>query len=235
MFGAIEMAGPFLLLGHAEQTLPSGITGLLVATVPLFGAVIALLRGDRSVLSPLRLASGSSLGFGGVAIDRRRSRPASAAAARSVAIGEVLLVALLYAIAPFIIARKLRDVPSLGSMTLSLIAVGLFYLPIALLTQHQVPTLPQHRRAPGTRGAVHRASLSSASSRSSARSAPCGRRCSPTSTRSSRSVSGDPDPRRADHAEPPRRSADRADRMLAGRDGRTAPPAADRLPAEIVR
>lgn len=31
-FGLIEMAGPFLLLGHAEQSLPSGLTGLLVAT-----------------------------------------------------------------------------------------------------------------------------------------------------------------------------------------------------------
>jgi len=31
-------------------------------------------------------------------------------------------------------------VPSLGTVTLSLFAVGLFYLPIALLTQHEVPT-----------------------------------------------------------------------------------------------
>ena len=46
-FGAIEMAGPFLLLGHAEQTLPSGLTGLLVATVPLFAALIAFTGGDR--------------------------------------------------------------------------------------------------------------------------------------------------------------------------------------------
>jgi drug/metabolite transporter (DMT)-like permease len=49
-FGAIEMAGPFLLLGHAEQSLPSGTTGLLVATVPLVAAIIAVLRGDRTVL-----------------------------------------------------------------------------------------------------------------------------------------------------------------------------------------
>nr|BFF12426.1 hypothetical protein GCM10025699_37290 [Microbacterium flavescens] len=66
-FGAIEMAGPFLLLGHAEQTLPSGLTGLLVATVPLFAAVIALGGGDRSVLRPLR-AVGLFVGFIGVAV-----------------------------------------------------------------------------------------------------------------------------------------------------------------------
>src|SRR6478752_6761836 len=66
-FGAIEMAGPFLLLGHAEQTLPSGLTGLLVATVPLFAAVIAVTRGDRGMLRPVR-AIGLVVGFAGVGI-----------------------------------------------------------------------------------------------------------------------------------------------------------------------
>jgi hypothetical protein len=57
------------------------------------------------------------------------------------AIAQVLLVALLYAIAPFIIATKLAHVPSLGTITLSLLAVGLAYLPFALLTQHELPTV----------------------------------------------------------------------------------------------
>ncbi|HEY6801777.1 MAG TPA: DMT family transporter, partial [Agromyces sp.] len=139
-FGAIEMAGPFLLLGHAEQTLPSGLTGLLVATVPLFAAVIALGGGDRSVLRPLR-AVGLFVGFIGVAVVVMGPGLAVDGGGGLIAIGEVLLVALLYAIAPFIIARKLHDVPSLGTITLSLFAVGIFYLPIGLLTQHEVPTL----------------------------------------------------------------------------------------------
>lgn len=57
------------------------------------------------------------------------------------AIGEVLLVALLYAVAPFIIATKLVRVPSLGTITLALLAVGIAYLPLAFLTQHDVPTV----------------------------------------------------------------------------------------------
>lgn len=57
------------------------------------------------------------------------------------AVGQVLLVALLYAIAPFIIATKLAHVPSLGTITLSLLAVGIGYLPFALMTQHELPTL----------------------------------------------------------------------------------------------
>ncbi|HET8927557.1 MAG TPA: DMT family transporter [Microbacterium sp.] len=140
-FGAVEMAGPFYLLSHAEQTLPSGLTGLLVATVPLFAAIIGVIGGDRAVLKPLRIA-GLAIGFAGVAVIV--AGPALAhgdGVAGLLAVGEVLLVALLYATAPFIVATKLRDVPSLGTITLSLGAVGLFYLPIALLTQHEIPTL----------------------------------------------------------------------------------------------
>jgi drug/metabolite transporter (DMT)-like permease len=56
-------------------------------------------------------------------------------------IGEVLLTAVLYAIAPFVIATKLRGVPSLGTISLSLLFIGVGYLPIAFLTQHEAPTL----------------------------------------------------------------------------------------------
>jgi drug/metabolite transporter (DMT)-like permease len=137
--GATEMAGPFLLLGHAEQTLSSGLTGLLVATVPLFAALIALLGGDRSVLKPAR-AIGLVVGFVGVAVIVVGPGLASAGGTSLLAVSEVLLVAICYAIAPFIIAHKLGGIPALGTVTLSLFAVGVFYLPFAVLTQHEVPT-----------------------------------------------------------------------------------------------
>lgn len=139
-FGAIEMAGPFLLLAHAEQSLPSGLTGLLVATVPLFAAVIAFTGGDRTVLKPAR-AIGLVVGFAGVAIIVAGPGLAVGGVGSLVAVGEVLLVAVCYAIAPFIVVHRLAGVPALGTVTLSLFAVGLFYLPIALLTQHEVPTV----------------------------------------------------------------------------------------------
>lgn len=135
-FGAVEMAGPFMLLSHAEQTLPSGITGLLVATVPLFGALVALARGDRTVLHRGR-AAGLLLGFAGVALIVGGSGDGDVDLA---SVGEVLLVALCYAIAPFIVAHRLHDVPTLGSVSLSLTAVGLGYVPVALATQDGAPT-----------------------------------------------------------------------------------------------
>ncbi|MFT4157190.1 MAG: DMT family transporter [Microbacterium sp.] len=139
-FGLIEMAGPFVLLGYAEMTLPSGMTGLLVATVPLFAALIALGGGDKGVLQPSR-AVGLLVGFVGVAIVV--AGPGMFGGGMNLAAaGAVLLVAVLYATAPFIVSRKLGDVSSLGTITLSLIMIGILYLPIGLLTQHGVPTAP---------------------------------------------------------------------------------------------
>lgn len=138
-FGAVEMAGPFLLLGHAEQQLPSGTTGLLVATVPLVAAIIAVFRGDRTVLRPLRML-GLVVGFGGVAVIVG-GHGFAADPADLLAVGEVMLVAVFYATAPFIVATKLVGVPSLGSITLALAAVGTFYLPFALLVPGEAPTV----------------------------------------------------------------------------------------------
>ncbi len=137
--GAVEMAGPFLLLSYAEQSLPSGLTGLLVATVPLFATLIAVMGGDRSVLRPLRL-TGLVIGFVGVAIIIGGPGSLDPGFLVFLAVGAVLLTAILYSIAPFIIAGKLQDVPSLGSITISLLAVGIVYAPIAALTQHEIPS-----------------------------------------------------------------------------------------------
>ncbi|GAA4486293.1 DMT family transporter [Microbacterium panaciterrae] len=139
-FGLVEMGGPFLLLGNAEQSLPSGLTGLLVATVPLFAALIALGGGDRGVLAPARLI-GLLVGFVGVGVVVA-GPGLSGGKVDLLAAGEVLFVAVLYATAPFIVARKLGDVPSMGTITLALLFIGILYLPIALLTQHEVPTAP---------------------------------------------------------------------------------------------
>lgn len=140
VFAVLEMAGPFILLAHAEQTLPSGTTGLLVATVPLFAAMIAFAGGDRAAVRPVRVI-GLAIGFAGVAlIVVGPGLSFGDGPLGLLAIGEVLLVAVLYAIAPFVVARHLREVPALGSVTLSLLMVGLAYLPFAVLTQHEVPT-----------------------------------------------------------------------------------------------
>src|ERR1700712_4211279 len=105
-FAAIEMAGPFILLGHAEQTLPSGLTGLLVATVPLFGAVVSFVLGDHHALTRSRVF-GLFLGLAGVALVVGAA--SGDGDVRLVNVVEVLIVAVCYSIAPFITDRKLQD------------------------------------------------------------------------------------------------------------------------------
>jgi len=139
-FGAVEMGGPFFLLSDAERTIPSGLTGLLVSTVPLWATIIGFTIGTHRSVSPLRII-GLLVGFGGVAvIVAGQGLAVTDAASTFVAVGEVLLTALLYAIAPFIVTAKLHDVPSLGPITLALIFVGVVYLPFAAMTSHTVPT-----------------------------------------------------------------------------------------------
>ena len=135
-FGAIEMAGPFMLLSRAEQTLPSGLTGLLVSTVPLVAAVIAFAGGDRGALDATRVG-GLVVGMVGVALVVGGGGDGTVGV---VPVAEVLLTAVCYAVAPFIVARRLSDIPALGPITISLGAVGLAYLPVALATQDGTPT-----------------------------------------------------------------------------------------------
>jgi drug/metabolite transporter (DMT)-like permease len=128
-FAAIEMAGPWWCLTHAEQDLPSGLTGLLVACVPIAGAFTAFALGDRTALRPVRLL-GIAVGMGGVALlvahdlDGHGGVPWWS-------VVEVLLVCVGYATAPFIAARRLADVPTIGVIAVSLSAVALVYAPLA--------------------------------------------------------------------------------------------------------
>src|SRR5213594_2786857 len=53
-YTAIEVALPWLLLGRAETRLTSSLTGLLIAAVPLVGALIVTLSGERARLGGRR-------------------------------------------------------------------------------------------------------------------------------------------------------------------------------------
>lgn len=137
-FALLEMAGPWILLTNAEKELPSGLTGLLVACVPLVGAVAAWFLGDPSALRPLRLA-GIAVGLGGVALlvggDLGGDGPIP-----WFAVVSVLVVCVGYATAPFLAARRLSGVPTLGVITASLALVAVLYAPWAWLERpEQVP------------------------------------------------------------------------------------------------
>jgi drug/metabolite transporter (DMT)-like permease len=132
-FAAIEMAGPWMLLTNDEKRLPSGLTGLLVACVPLAGALAAYSLGDHSALRPIRLL-GIAVGLGGVALLVGRDlRGAHGIPWPSVAM--VMLVCVGYATAPFIVSHRLGGVPSRGVVAIALGATAMATAPIAWMSR----------------------------------------------------------------------------------------------------
>lgn len=125
-FTAIEICGPWLLLGYAEQTLSSSLTGLLVAAVPLVGAVLVWATGHEHV--DRRRVAGLLVGFAGVAvlvgIDVGTARIGAILAMAGVAIG--------YAVGPLILARYLSHLPILGVVAVSSTVAATVYLPVGL-------------------------------------------------------------------------------------------------------
>jgi drug/metabolite transporter (DMT)-like permease len=65
-YTAVEVAIPWVLLARAETKLTSSLTGLLIAAVPLVGALIVSLTGERERLGG-RSWLGLLVGIGGVA------------------------------------------------------------------------------------------------------------------------------------------------------------------------
>lgn len=135
-FATLEMIVPWGLLSAAERKLPSSLAGLLIAAVPIISVVAARLTGGTERLSPRRWA-GLVIGLGGVAV---LAAP-DLGGGSGLAVTEVLLVAVGYATAPLIAARKLADVPALPMTAACLTLGALVWLPAAIVTwPHQVPS-----------------------------------------------------------------------------------------------
>jgi drug/metabolite transporter (DMT)-like permease len=135
VYTLVEVAAPWFLLSDAERRLSSSLTGLLIAAVPSIGAVLAVVTGGKDRLDSRRIV-GLILGFVGVAALVGLDVHADDLGA----IGQVVLVALGYAIGPMIIERKLGSLPSLGVVAASLGLTALVYAPFGL-TQ-MPPALP---------------------------------------------------------------------------------------------
>ncbi|MGP4023055.1 DMT family transporter [Actinomadura sp. 3N407] len=128
-FTAVEILGPWALLSDAENRLTSSMTGLLIAAVPIIGVVLARLTGDAERLGPARWA-GLLVGLAGVGVLAAPHLGGGSAWA----VGEVMLVALGYSIAPMIATRRLQELPSLHMAAYALAIAALVYTGPAVLT-----------------------------------------------------------------------------------------------------
>ncbi|MEY4962401.1 MAG: hypothetical protein RLZZ249_1098 [Actinomycetota bacterium] len=130
LFAVLEMVVPWFLITEAGKHIPSGLSGLLVSTVPFFAvAIMALVFKDRTALKPVPLL-GMVIGFTGVValvgIDSLLGH------IDPLWVSSVVLAALGYAIAPIMANVKMREVPTSGVIGLSMALVALVYSPSAI-------------------------------------------------------------------------------------------------------
>jgi len=123
----VEVAAPWILLADAERRLSSSLAGLLIAGVPLVGALLVWLIGgdDRP---DLRRVIGLVVGFVGVGF----VVGLDVATDDLFAVVEVGLVVIGYATGPMIITKRLKDSPSVGVVAASLALTALAYAPLGI-------------------------------------------------------------------------------------------------------
>jgi drug/metabolite transporter (DMT)-like permease len=125
----LEITVPFLLISIGEQHITSSLTGLLIASLPLFVALLALRFDAAERVGGLRLL-GLVVGIGGVAsllgveIGGDGSQLFGAAM--------VLLATCCYATSTLVIKRSFSDAPMLGVVAAATMVASLLLAPFAV-------------------------------------------------------------------------------------------------------
>jgi drug/metabolite transporter (DMT)-like permease len=122
-----ELTLPWLLLSSAEQHLTSSFAGLLVAGVPLVGIGLTRALGLAEEMSARRWL-GLLVGIAGVA----SLVGLQVGKVDMVAVGEIALVAVGYALGPLILSHRLREAPDLAVVAASLAVTALVYAPFTI-------------------------------------------------------------------------------------------------------
>jgi drug/metabolite transporter (DMT)-like permease len=130
-FSVIQMIIPWWLTTHAQRDLASSVVGLLMTLIPLFSLGIGYLQGEESVFSKRRIL-GICLGLLGVlfliGIDLKSGHISLPA------VSLVVVSTLGYALAPRIVKKHLKDVPSTGAVAVTLLISSLIWLVPGVLT-----------------------------------------------------------------------------------------------------
>ena len=135
LFTVIEVTGPWFLLSDAERRLTSSLSGLLVAAVPLVGALLVWATGGDERVGVRRLA-GLLVGLAGVAVLVGFDVGGSDLGAA----GEIALVTVGYATGPLIIVRRMQGLPATGVVTAAFcITAAAYAAPAILQLPHAAP------------------------------------------------------------------------------------------------
>ena len=135
----VQVVVPFLLITYGERHIASSLAGILVASAPIFTALLAV-RFDQDERPRGIAAAGVVMGIFGVALlfGVDLSGDATALAGGLM----VLLASVGYALGGFYLKHRLRDIPAVGIAAATMVVGTLVLAPAALFV---LPT--QARRA----------------------------------------------------------------------------------------
>jgi drug/metabolite transporter (DMT)-like permease len=138
LYAVAEVTFPFPLIAFGEQRVSSSLAAIVIATVPLIGAMLAL-RYDHSERPTKLRAIGLLIGFSGVValvgID------VAGRAGELLGTGAILLAAVGYAIGPMVIKLRLVELDPRAAMGSSLAVASVLLAPGAALDlPHRVPS-----------------------------------------------------------------------------------------------
>ena len=139
VFAVTELAVPFPLIAAGEQRVTSSLTAILIASAPLFVALLAFLGFDATERPSRRQLAGLVLGLVGVAalvgIDVAGKKDELVGAAM------ILAAAFGYAVGPMLFKRHLADLDHRASMGACLAIAGLLLAPFAAMNPpHVMPS-----------------------------------------------------------------------------------------------
>jgi drug/metabolite transporter (DMT)-like permease len=131
LVGGIQVAGPFILISAGEEEISSSLAGILVASAPLFTAVLAIWVDHEERSQGLRLA-GVLIGFAGVGL----LLGVDLGGGGSELLGGLAVVAaaLGYAIGGLLVKHRLTGMAPVGMSGLVMTASALLLLPVAVAT-----------------------------------------------------------------------------------------------------
>ncbi|HEV3212665.1 MAG TPA: DMT family transporter [Acidimicrobiales bacterium] len=133
VYAFVHFGVPWLLMSSAEQHLTSSVTGMLVATVPLLAAVVALRTHPEERFGPARVAG---LGLGALGVGLLVGF--DVAGSTWVWIAAMGVVVVGYAIGPVLISLHLDGLQGVGIVACAVTVVALAYTP------YGVTHLPSH-------------------------------------------------------------------------------------------
>jgi drug/metabolite transporter (DMT)-like permease len=137
-YAVAEICIPFPMLAFGEQRVPSSLAAIMVATVPLIGAILALRFDHSERPTPVR-ALGLLIGFCGVIA--LVGLDVAGHGGELLGVGAIMLTATGYAIGPMLIKHRLAGLDPRASQGAGLAIASLILLPVAALDPpHSVPS-----------------------------------------------------------------------------------------------